>query len=135
MAPVGFACNTSIGSSMPTTVQQAPSSISSFSFKLPPGINLPSSQPPVQSFTFSLPANHAVKANETPTPGLFATQAFSAFPTPVATATQLPVSQPANADVYSVLTNTSSSDLESYKMEKFSLGKIPRDPPPQELCF
>lgn len=138
MAPVGFASSTSFGSSMPTPVQQAPPPASSFSFKLPPGSNPPPSQPPAKPFTFSIPINHAVKANETPAAGVFTTPAVPMFQAPAQTATtgtQLPVTQSTNADVYSALAQMSSSNLESYKMEKFTLGKIPRHPPPQELCF
>jgi len=120
---------------MPATVPQAPPPSSSFSFTLPPGRNLPSSQPPTKPFTFSLPANQAVKANEIPSAGLFAAPTVPAYQIPATTVTQMPVNQPANAGVYSVLAQMSSSYLELYKAEKFSQGKIPRPPPPQELCF
>ena len=128
VTPPGSAFNTSVETSMPV-INQAPSAASSFSFTLPAERD----QPPAKPFTFSL-GNVPNKANESSVAG------GTFFPAPLHPVASTgispsPVALPSNIDVYSVLAELSSLDLELYKTDKFSLGKIPRCPPPQEMCF
>lgn len=140
--PVG---NTTVSSSpsqfsftLPSTQNpiQAPSQVQQTA-AAPFTFQLPSQQPTAASFSFQLPPQQQSAASfsfELPSqqPQSLINTAVSIQPNAVAT----PIPVPA---VPQSVENTScpllsQMDLEQFKADKFSYGKIPRIPPPKELC-
>ena len=129
--------SSSASSDAPSAQQPAPS----FKFALPGAAANPAPvAAPVQSFSFKLPTADAAAPAPAPTqPGTSLFKPSFGVATPfaqstIATPFAAQSSTGSDTALYSSSSSLTKEELEQFGAAKFSLGKIPMNPPPRELC-